>query len=298
MLYPILTSLVIITASAYRSLNIACAQRDVLELCVGREVVIAGTVLERRDKSVTIAIDQIDCGKNISLENPIQAKIYTEITGVQPGDSIAGTIVCNIHQSHSGLLYGRSLPQQLVTKERSPSTLITYLEARSAQMRSQIISTFEKILSPPTYVLVSSLLFGTSYNALSGRSSASNWGILHLLARSGLHLVILMWLLRRCLVLLPISSAIAHGIEWSVLALYTIVTWVSFSYLRALCMGIIGALFSICDRRMHSYGVWWYGCGLVLAMYPLALFAIDFQLSALATLALLIESRSSRRAIP
>lgn len=110
-------------------------------------------------------------------------------------------------------------------------------------------------------------------------SRFSLWGISHHLARSGLHLVIVVWLWLLCLQRLPISYASKYGLLAFLGATYYLLSWSSISFDRA-CLSF--ALYKICSYRrtpldpMHAIS-------LVLLAFlltcPAHLLCLDFQLS-------------------
>ena len=271
------------------------AQRDLFDRCAGRIVEVEGLVVERRDSAVRIAIHSIECEqREIDLNGEISAYIRTKNTGIRPGDSVAGSIICTMYHPHNGLFYGREVGIGLSYQERPPPTSVSRIVAQSAAMHAESISVFEKILSPNAYQLVGSLLLGKAYEKGDARDHAKEWGILHLLARSGLHLALIFWILRKSLALLPCKPGVVSAVEWGIIILYTTISIASFSYLRALSMAGVGAFCALSYRRISTLIVWWYGCAFIVLAYPWALFALDFQLSALATCAILLEARAQR----
>jgi hypothetical protein len=294
-IYPLIVPLIFITLSGWRALIKARADIDLFDRCAGRVVDIVGLVIEKKESLARIALDSLNCdGREIALDGTAYASIKTKNTGIRPGDSVAGSIICNTYHPHNGLLYGREVGIGLSYQERPPPTSVSGIAAQCAAMHAHSISVFEKILSPHAYQLVTSLFLGKVYEEREARSAAQNWGILHLLARSGLHLALILWIVRKLLLLMPCKPAVVSAIEWGALILYTSISIASFSYLRALSMAAIGILCAFWYRRVSALMVWWYGCALILIAYPWALFALDFQLSALATYAIIIEARAYR----
>lgn len=296
MIYPLIIPLIFITLSSWRALVKAQAQRDLFDRCAGRVINVQGIIVEKKESGVRLAIDAIECEQHkIAFDDEISAYIRTKNTGIRPGDSVAGSIICSTYHPHDGLLYGREVGIGLSYQERPPPTSVSSIVARCAAMRTESISVFEKILSPNAYQLVGSLLLGKAYEKGKARNHAQDWGILHLLARSGLHLALIFWILRKSLALMPLKPGVVSAIEWGTIILYTTISIASFSYLRALSMAVVGAFCALSYRRISALIVWWYGCALVVSVYPWAIFALDFQLSALATCAILLEARAARR---
>lgn len=294
MIYPLIIPLIFITLSSWRALVKAHAQRDLFDACAGRVIAIEGLVVEKKDSSLRILTTKLapnDC--EIAVDG-IVAHIRSKNTGIRPGDSVAGSIIFSTYHPHNGLLYGQEVGTGLSCQERPPPTSVSGIVARCATMRAKTISGFKNILSPNAYELVSSLLLGRSYEERTARNHAREWGILHLLARSGLHLALIFWILRKSLALMPFKPGVVSALEWGIILAYSLISFASFSYLRALSMAAVGGLCALSYRRIPAVIIWWYGCSIVAFVYPWAIFAIDFQLSALATCAILLEARAAR----
>ena len=264
MFYPLLASLTLITISAYRSLSLSQAQRELVERFTGKEIALEGTVVSSGDLYVLVAADRlanIGVGVHVGNEEITQlastgykntVKIYLKNSGLRPGDSVAGSIFCYMNQPQNGLLCGRASSETLTPLERPPPDIVSGMWRSWLRMRAHIFSVFEKALSTNALALVRSLFFGVSYGVGSAREDAGKWGIIHLLARSGLHLVLLLWIFRKSFALIPTRP--------NVRARYRMArSWIL--YRSKLCF----VLLSSCSE----YGVCW-RCNPILRSPPLS----------------------------
>lgn len=111
------------------------------------------------------------------------------------------------------------------------------------------------------------------------RMQYEQWGIAHYLARSGLHLVILALLLHFFIGLLPLSERIKIVLGMGFMLLYTLLTWMSISFIRAIITWLLYQGAYLARYQPHALHVLvLVSCG-VLMYNPFYLFALDFQLS-------------------
>ena len=105
------------------------------------------------------------------------------------------------------------------------------------------------------------------------------WGILHLLARSGLHLIFFILLLRLLLQLLPCAYPIKQLILLLAVVFYSALSWPSIPFIRASYLFFlysIALFFRYPTHFLHFLSV---VCCATLINNPMQLFAIEFQLS-------------------
>lgn len=151
-----------------------------------------------------------------------------------------------------------------------------------ASVQKRLIHGFTKKFSPQTSTLFYPLFLGIP-SPRSGSSDIrklhANWGIVHYLARSGLHVILLAasWsYLLRCI---PINFFLKQFILLILVLLYHVLTFPSISFLRALITYI---LYKLCIMQnlsyqpLHILSLTTLG---VLIANPLQLFFLDFQLS-------------------
>jgi ComEC/Rec2-related protein len=114
------------------------------------------------------------------------------------------------------------------------------------------------------------------------------WGIHHYLARSGLHIVIILAILMSFLAIFNIRSMFIYIISLFFLFIFSLFTWTGISYLRASLMWILmilSRLFRVYSYNLHTWSL----CTLFfLILNPFYLFNLEFQLSFGATFFLIL----------
>src|SRR3990167_3930800 len=113
------------------------------------------------------------------------------------------------------------------------------------------------------------------------------WGLSHVLARSGLHLVIFVFIWRWLLNFLPLSFYRKNLLLLFISLVYALCSWPSVSFIRAwyaLIFYFFCALFL--RRPSHTLHIISLVYCIILFLNPLQLFFLDFQLSFLLTYAL------------
>ncbi len=122
--------------------------------------------------------------------------------------------------------------------------------------------------------------------AFQGRHWFNNWGISHHLARSGLHVVIVMILLQTLLHLIPLHYLLKRIIVGCYLALYALLSWPTVSFTRAILMVALAFGADFAARPYLGIHMVTMATYIVLLFQPSNLFYADFQLSFGLTLAL------------
>lgn len=115
--------------------------------------------------------------------------------------------------------------------------------------------------------------------AFQSRQWFNNWGISHYLARSGLHLVIVVILLQFLLSLVPIGFRAKKLALGCYLGLYSIISWPAVSFTRALLMVALAMGADIIHRPTQILHLIIVASYAVLLWQPANLFYADFQLS-------------------
>ena len=106
-----------------------------------------------------------------------------------------------------------------------------------------------------------------------------HWGIMHFLARSGLHLVMFILLLQLLLQLIPVPLLTKHLLTLAVTAIYAALSWQSISFARACATFGWYKLCHIAGLQINvTHIVLLLSC-LFLLVNPSLLFFLDFQLS-------------------
>jgi competence protein ComEC len=156
--------------------------------------------------------------------------------------------------------------------------------------KNRINNTIKQKLSPYSYALFSSLFLGCKKTCkkeiISITEQFKQWGILHYLARSGLHLVIFIFIWQTLLRAIPLSLLLKNVLILLLGFFYFLLTWPSISFIRAF---IIFLLYKLCSfTRVQSSLIYLLAlcCFFILLYSPLQLFALDFQLSFILTFAI------------
>ncbi len=149
--------------------------------------------------------------------------------------------------------------------------------------RDGILQAFQHSLSRPTFALFASLFLGEKQTSKKTIESLQKyfkqWGILHYLARSGLHLVIVLSVYEFLLRLFPISFGTKHLSLLVFNSIYFLLSWPSVSFVRAFLIFLLYKLFSLVYIPTHFLHILYLSCIIILLYNPLQLFFLDFQLS-------------------
>ncbi|MFH1644331.1 MAG: ComEC/Rec2 family competence protein [bacterium] len=154
--------------------------------------------------------------------------------------------------------------------------------------RINLYKTLKQKLTPLTFSYFSSIFLGNknNKNMTDLKIKFNNWGIIHYLARSGLHIVIFILLWTFLLRFIPIT--IFYKILFLILIsfIYHMFSWPSISYYRAFYLFLFiqtGQLLNLQTNFLHLLSL---VCLTILLFNPIQLFFLDFQLSFGLTLAL------------
>lgn len=160
--------------------------------------------------------------------------------------------------------------------------------------RNSFWQSLEKKLSPQTFRLISIIFFGKSTNdgiQQTLRADFVQWGVAHYLARSGIHLILILILINALLSLFLLSITTRTIITTLIGLVYFCFSWVSIPFVRA-CMALgsyhICHLLKIPINTLHILHLTLI-TGLIID--PLAIACLDFQLTFALTYALIIILR-------
>lgn len=116
-------------------------------------------------------------------------------------------------------------------------------------------------------------------------------GVSHLLALSGLHLMILVGLIDRILYLLRASKRMRIIIVMPLCFFYLILTGCNYSLLRAMLMLLAVYLSFLLREHNDSITMLFVSAALILCVTPYAIFSLSFQMTMLATLGILAYAK-------
>jgi len=149
--------------------------------------------------------------------------------------------------------------------------------------RQNIFQRIRRKMTSKIFALFSSLFLGNrSLNKQLTEKTADQfrqWGISHYLARSGLHLTLFSFIWRIALRTIPINFRFKQGLIFLLILTYSLLSWASVSFVRALHSFYLYILCNLLYLRPHFLHNLTLITLLILYMNPLQLFFLDFQLS-------------------
>jgi competence protein ComEC len=167
-------------------------------------------------------------------------------------------------------------------------------------LRKRIFEQCNKQLSDSTAYLFSSLFLGNksteTKSSLLFKKYCTTWGVNHYLARSGLHLVIFITVWSFLLIILPCSFTTKQIFLMLLSLLYSLLSWSSISFIRALLMFIGNKICLLTSTPPHLLHILMATCFVMLIHNPFVVFFLDFQLSFGATFALAWHNQLSAHA--
>lgn len=154
--------------------------------------------------------------------------------------------------------------------------------------KNNLLSSFQSQLSPATFHLFASLFLGVkNKKALETvNRQFKYWGILHYLARSGLHLAVVIAIYEAALRFIPLPFIAQHLLLLLLGILYYLLSWSSISFIRAFIMFLYYKLSALAQIPTHFLHILLATCYIILLTNPMHLFFLDFQLSFCLTFAL------------
>lgn len=187
-------------------------------------------------------------------------------------------------------------PENIITLMHHPSFSLWRIITNFKEM---LYSLIQSNLNKDTFNLFSSLFLGKQIkndklNTYHNITAFRHWGLSHYLARSGLHVVIIVIMWYYLLNLLPLSFGIKQLLLIFLVAFYSLLSWPTISFYRAIVMFIwYKTSLSLRLSTDYLYIIAGVTC-CTLLHNPFALFFVDFQLSFGLTLALAWFSYISR----
>ena len=148
--------------------------------------------------------------------------------------------------------------------------------------RKALTERCKKDMHPKTYKYFSAIFLGNPaikkiINPI--KIHLQQWGIIHYLARSGLHLVIFIMLWQLLFRIIPLGFAIKELILLLLCCLYAILSWPSIPFYRALITYILIRSCTLARLRVYFLPMLSLITIATILINPIYLFALDFQLS-------------------
>lgn len=247
---------------------------------------------QRMAQSITITTEQIKMSSIVGTWVKAQKTIQlytTQKTNLMVADCA--------HIKHLAIKTGKNnsysfylIKEQIDTSLFTPTVQYTLLNRPNYSiarliftLRNRILFQAQKKLTPQAFALFASIFLGNRVDSkkamLEPKESYKIWGISHYLARSGLHLVIVVIVWDFLLNLIPISFLLKQIAMLFLAIFYCFCSWSSISFLRAFAVFI---LYKTClitrlpINVLHLLSIVTLG---VLIFNPAQLFFLDFQLS-------------------
>lgn len=181
----------------------------------------------------------------------------------------------------SGTIFARASQAQLTT--RPVYSISRFIQETRNSMLTQISET----IHGESKNLVYTIFFGNRVQENSTtKTPFKQWGISHYLARSGLHLVMLIVLWRLLLSLIPLPFFIKELLLLWCIMFYSVMSWSSISFTRAFLIFLGIKMATFLKKPIHYVHHIFIVCLAVLIHNPFQLFFLDFQLSFGLTLAI------------
>lgn len=265
-----------------------------------QELSFYGTVIDKKESAcsfcphcLTISLQKINTSKytdppfNISTWD-IQL-FYKNTDNIQVGDSISYTQKMALHEPKKSFK-DYLLKTGTLATFFNPSPKITCIERPSFsfyrtifETKRYILEQAKKTLSPYTFELFASLFLGyrngEKNKELELIDNFKSWGIVHLIARSGIHLTIITGLWQTFLCTVPLPFALKEIILMIIVLGYALLSWTSLSFLRAIYTFFLCKIIIVMGRGYHFLHILTVLALAMLLYCPTYLFFLDFQLS-------------------
>jgi len=165
--------------------------------------------------------------------------------------------------------------------------------------KEKLFFSLKEKMSPRLFSLFASVFLGNKnfYKQESQclKTKFKAWGILHILARSGLHLIIFLLLCELLLKLIPICFYIKQIILLILSIIYLLLSWPSISFIRAFSALILYKVCPFLKTKPDLLYILAIICIIMLIFNPIQIFFLDFQLSFLLTCTLAIFNKTERK---
>lgn len=279
-------------------------------LLMGKKLTLYGTILDKesllnKKQCLTIGVDNaLDTSTNQSLGITCTVQCYTNYpTKLMIADQIVVQDVA-IPSQKDAIRFPSF--NDYLTKENIHASffLLTkkqiFLKNRPDQSYARIFwnlreKTYQRIkqkLSPLSTAFLGLLFLGKKkFNETDSlRNLFNEWGLAHYLARSGLHIVLLMSIWSFLLAFIPLNLWIKRFFLVAISIIYACLSWTSTSFFRALWVFMLASMGKLIWQHVNILHLLSLICLIMLILNPINLFFLDFQLTFCLTLALLLSN--------
>jgi competence protein ComEC len=152
------------------------------------------------------------------------------------------------------------------------------------KLKEKIFYSLRKKMSARSFQLFGSLFLGNKHAAPLKKNEQiklhfNTWGVTHYLARSGLHLVLFIFLWNLLLSLIPIRYSFKQILLVALTALYFLLSWTSLPFIRALMTFILYRMCILSRVAPDFLYLLSLTCFILLLINPVQCLFLDFQLS-------------------
>lgn len=180
----------------------------------------------------------------------------------------------------------------LKTKKLSSPSLLSSWIHYWYKARNRLYTHISSLLPPTVFTYVAALFFGNKNcpDFLTIRTQFTRWGLTHYLARSGLHISLLVSLWVTALKIIPCGLPLKAGLLFLMLCIYDQLSWANISFNRALWLWFFYLGSWLTDRIATPLFGFCHLTLLILLTNPWYAGCLDFQLSFFLTGVLMIYS--------
>jgi len=206
-----------------------------------------------------------------------------------------------LSQGLAGTLFVRNTP---ITVLKRHCSHWDNLKLFGARWRYAITERLRKKMSPQSFQLFNSFFLGAPLPVTAFTQTFKNdlqrWGLLHFLARSGFHVLLLATIWGYILKPLPLTYGIVNLLLCILLLIFSLISWPAASFYRAVSSFVLSQFFAFKTGITFPLHILTLVCYVMLLINPFHLFFIGFQLSFLlsATLILFGEIKRREKRIP
>ncbi len=179
---------------------------------------------------------------------------------------------------------------QFIVKTTSHLPLLIKINCLFTQVRDSVARSLKNKMKSDNFFLFSSLFLGAPVEKTVEmdflKQRFAEWGISHYLARSGLHVVIMLLLWQAVMRMIPLGIILKNIILLCIVGICTALSWSSVSFTRAIISYGITRFCLFGKVQVLALNTVALACIFVLCINPFHLFFLNFQLSFLLALAL------------
>lgn len=163
--------------------------------------------------------------------------------------------------------------------------------------KRQILKKINRKMPANTKAMFNSIFLGyknehkATLNKL--KSEFQTWGIVHYLARSGLHLVIISIIWQAVCNFARIPITLSNILIALLIFIFYLLTWSALPFMRAAIMIIACRLCYLCQLQINIWHILNLACALMIIKNPISIFFLDFQLSFMLTYGLILFNEIS-----